>query len=197
MSESELRLQNRSHDCGIFLIPPPLPSLLFFPLRMKCYKCITDALQGLLGKISEARPAANEPAGVNSTPEKQLEYTLSKVLISDDELAHVAIFEWFCDNKLQHKLIEVGGKGGMQGGRMNSQGSRAMGTGWSLVGADYVCVPTQQRKSRFLENFLRRTTEVAARRHDYKSHREVCVGLQSGQHACPLLSSLLPFVHRE
>ncbi len=59
------------------------------------------------GQVSHMREGPQGAAGPDPTAEQQLVEALRQVLGSADELAHVAVFDWYRGNGLTQKLIEV------------------------------------------------------------------------------------------
>eukprot|EP00053_Salpingoeca_punica_P019526 m.198287 g.198287 ORF g.198287 m.198287 type:complete len:1360 (+) comp17674_c0_seq4:1-4080(+) len=75
--------------------------------RRACYRCITDTLQSLLVKASSTPPSE---AGGLSEPERKMKEILNQISTTDDELAHVAIFDWYWVNQLEADLIRFESK---------------------------------------------------------------------------------------
>ncbi|PIK56013.1 putative nuclear pore complex protein, partial [Apostichopus japonicus] len=89
-----------------------------FSARYECYKSITDILDELL-TTSTAATASPVPArpGPPLSPdphrltreeaERYLEDMMRKCLSSDDELFHVALYDWLIDTGLKERLLEI------------------------------------------------------------------------------------------
>jgi hypothetical protein len=65
-----------------------------------CYACITEMLTKILSARAAAEANSQELA-------QRLESAITKVLASEDQLAHVALFEWYLLGGLSDKLVQV------------------------------------------------------------------------------------------
>ncbi|XP_062607131.1 nuclear pore complex protein Nup155-like [Saccostrea cucullata] len=87
--------------------------------RMECYNCITDTLAYLLSASVSHPHAPSVPKSPGPPPqpdpnrmtthdaEKHKEEVFRMSLKSDDELFHVALYDWFFNANLTEKLLEV------------------------------------------------------------------------------------------
>ncbi|KAK2179646.1 hypothetical protein NP493_478g02009 [Ridgeia piscesae] len=101
---------------------PPADSegMIAYSNRMDCYKCITETLNYLLS-TSLSHPQAPSvpklpgPPQVTDDPnrlacaeaEKHSEEVFRLSLKSDDELFHVALYDWLINKSLSEKLLEI------------------------------------------------------------------------------------------
>ena len=68
---------------------------------------ITDVLSKLLEDLSKANGGQLQGQTTDEI-QHQIVSMINEVLLSRDELAHAAIFDWYKQHKLHGKLIEVG-----------------------------------------------------------------------------------------
>ncbi|XP_019645345.1 PREDICTED: nuclear pore complex protein Nup155-like isoform X1 [Branchiostoma belcheri] len=98
--------------------PEDTQGSMAFTARLECYKCVTDAL-GQLVTISQEHPGSpsvpNRPGpppdtrGRLSAVEAQqyVDQMMRLALKSEDELFHVALYDWLVSTGLQDKLLEI------------------------------------------------------------------------------------------
>ncbi|XP_033636336.1 nuclear pore complex protein Nup155-like [Asterias rubens] len=90
-----------------------------FTARYECYKCITDILDELL-LLSQTHPtspavpthpgppAQTDPNRLSSLESKTyMDEMVKKALASDDELFHVALYDWLMEKGLKDRLLEI------------------------------------------------------------------------------------------
>ncbi|XP_013406007.1 nuclear pore complex protein Nup155 [Lingula anatina] len=90
-----------------------------FSLRMDCYRCITEMLSYLLSTSmshpqapsvprSPGPPPAPDPHRLTNTEAEQYTEQVFKLCLkSEDEVFHVALYEWLIAENLTEKLLEV------------------------------------------------------------------------------------------
>ncbi|KAI0209905.1 hypothetical protein LSAT2_005340 [Lamellibrachia satsuma] len=100
---------------------PPSDSqgMIAYSNRMDCYKCITETLNYLLSASQPHQapsvPKLPGPPQVTDDPnrlanmeaEKHTEEVFRLSLKSDDELFHVALYDWLINKSLSEKLLEI------------------------------------------------------------------------------------------
>ncbi|XP_071953322.1 nuclear pore complex protein Nup155-like [Antedon mediterranea] len=89
-----------------------------FVKRLECYKCITDIFESLLNAsqaLAES-PLPSRPGPAPTVDTKKLtrdeaafyfEDMLQRALKSDDELFHVALYDWFVARGLTDRLLQI------------------------------------------------------------------------------------------
>ncbi|XP_074640475.1 nuclear pore complex protein Nup155-like [Tubulanus polymorphus] len=95
------------------------PGMEAFFKRNQAYKCITDTLGGLLStsmlhpqspsvpRTPGPPPAVDTDRLTSNEAEQYSESMFQLALRSDDQLFHVALYEWLLEQKLYEKLLEI------------------------------------------------------------------------------------------
>eukprot|EP01135_Chromosphaera_perkinsii_P003900 Nk52_evm1s262 gene=Nk52_evmTU1s262 len=89
--------------------PDDVNGKALFDSRMLCYDYIFTALDELFN-ISLSRSlerAADRPEITPEENEKLRREAVQKIIASDDELCHIALYRWFIDRGLYHQLLEL------------------------------------------------------------------------------------------
>lgn len=98
--------------------PSDMQGMQAFSARYECYQSVTDILDELL-VTSTAATASPVPARPGPPPspdpnlltreeaERYLENMMKKCLSSEDELFHVALYDWLVDKGLKERLLEI------------------------------------------------------------------------------------------
>jgi len=69
----------------------------YFNLRADCYKCMLDVLNTLL----------KTPSKLRESPDDRIQALIKVIVNSNDELAHVSLFNWMLNCGFEKKLVTV------------------------------------------------------------------------------------------
>jgi len=74
----------------------------YFNLRADCYKCMLEVLNSLL-----KTPGQQQPGKPRESSDEKIQALIKVIVNSDDELAHVSLFNWMLNCGFEKKLVTV------------------------------------------------------------------------------------------